>query len=407
MGRPAADGRGFSAVVVTYNALPSLKRCLDALRRTAGDAERLVVVDNASRDGTRAFLRALAARRSRLGWRRLEVILNARNLGFSGAANRALRSPLSAWTIFIDDDARVGPGWRKRLLAPAARDPRIGVVGGRVVTPGGVLLSAEIVPGVAAVGCREPDRGQRNYVRTCEAVCGACLAVRREVFDRGARFDERFFPCQSEEVDFCLQARSLGFRVLYNGAVAIVHDHLFRGGDRLARNERLLREKWRSFEAFPSRDSHPADRAWMNAQRRLDERRFLAAIPWCRRLAAADPVPAYGLLHLGLAYLGIGRWREAARELGRAISDGRLHPDKQALGELALALAQRRRSSPKSPRAPRARRPRSSPRPSAAGLRFPRDRPPSSVWRPICSTRTGARVWAGTAAAAAVRCARR
>lgn len=252
-----------AVVVVTYNAADQLRLCLESvLAHARGFPHDLLVIDNASGDGTRRYLEDL--RRNFPG---LMFLFNEKNIGFSGAANQAIARLANPWLAFLDDDVMVREGWLSELLKAAERHPRAGVVGCRFVGPDDKVFSAEIALPWGPVGHGDPDAGQWDYVRTCEAVCGACLLVRGDVLDRGIRFDERFYPCQHEDVDFCLQARKAGFQVLYDGALVLQHKHLFRGSGRLARNTELLLDKWNNFSDFPLHDSHPADAQFLAASR--------------------------------------------------------------------------------------------------------------------------------------------
>ena len=254
-------------LVVTYNAKKALARCLVSVFRFTKDfSYRLTVVDNASIDGTSEYLRRYFSSAIR-------VIRSKKNLGFCGGANLAIRRTELPWIVFLDDDAEVTPGWLKRFYGVAHKKPDTGMVGGRVVFPDGRMFSAEyhIVP-FGSAGRGERDRGQFNYVRETDALPGPCWLMPRSVVRKVGGFDERFFPSQYEDIDYCLRVRLAGYKIYYHGGVRIVHSHLFRSGTRrVARdNETKFYRKWRKILPLFPRASHNAeDRLMVSGARKL------------------------------------------------------------------------------------------------------------------------------------------
>ncbi|MBI4375732.1 MAG: glycosyltransferase family 2 protein [Elusimicrobia bacterium] len=319
-------------VIVTHNARRALKRCVESALRHSPEVE-IRVIDNASHDGTPILLESLARRHRRLSWAR-----HRRNLGFSAAANRAMREDPAEWTVLIDDDVECRAGWLDRLLA-AGRHAGAGVAGCRIVDHSGRIFSAELAPFWGACGQFEPDRGQRDYSRRCEAVCGACMAVRRDVFEATGGFDESFFPCQYEDLDFCLRARLKGFAVVYEGRLGLAHAHLLRDGGRRDENLRRLRGKWGDYAAFPLADSHALDRGLVELGRSVHRKDYAAALSQCARLRRHHPVPAYIDYFRGSAYAALERWRPSIRSLERALRETRLGERHRQTAELMLAQA--------------------------------------------------------------------
>ena len=83
--------------------------------------------------------------------------------------------------------------------------------------------------------------------------------MKREVVKKIGYFDTRFFPCQHEDIDFCLRARLGKYKIIYNGKTEIIHHNLFRDRDLFNKNWLKFIKKWRNIE-YPFPDSHPADK---------------------------------------------------------------------------------------------------------------------------------------------------
>ena len=207
-----------SVLICTRNRADSLEITLREFFRqrfAGGYDHELVVVDNGSTDRTRAVVEACAAAQPDVRWVHDPVpgLAHARNVGL--AATRG------ALVVFTDDDVRPAPDWLDTVHAEFAADPRIGLLGGRV------LLAHERLQPVSY----QPSTERREFTWPASGnfAIGANMAFRREVFDRVGRFDERLgagrFFAGAEEVDLFYRAMKAGYRQLYAPAAVVTHDH--------------------------------------------------------------------------------------------------------------------------------------------------------------------------------------
>jgi GT2 family glycosyltransferase len=132
--------------------------------------------------------------------------------------------------LFLNDDVRAtSSGWAELLAEQASRE-EVGVAGAVLWYPAGVLQHAGIVTGIGD-GVGHAGRYQRASqmwpwllaMREVSAVTGACLAIRRELFDQLGGFDEGF-PNNYNDVDLCFRARSRGYRVICVPVTGLVHE---------------------------------------------------------------------------------------------------------------------------------------------------------------------------------------
>ena len=134
MGEPRRDD--VAAVVVSYNVRELLLRCLESLREDG--VQRMVVVDNASADGTP---QALA------GEPDVDLVVLDRNVGFAGGANRGVARTDTPYVALVNPDEVVERGCTAALVEALERDPELAVVGPRITTPDGrVYPSARRFP---------------------------------------------------------------------------------------------------------------------------------------------------------------------------------------------------------------------------------------------------------------------
>ncbi|HXG49186.1 MAG TPA: glycosyltransferase, partial [Methylomirabilota bacterium] len=233
-----------SIVIPTFNNLPLTRQCLGSLyRNAAGPTHEIIVVDNASTDGSVEWLKAEHAAA------RLRAVFNSRNVGFARACNQGALEARGRFVLFLNNDTEVTPGWLESLVKTAA-EPGVGVVGARLLYPDGKIQHAgvEFINGV-------PDHPFRRAAAEAPAVCqrrdldmvtGACLLMPRELFVALAGFDE-VYQNGVEDVDLCLRVRMGGYRVVYEpGCVVTHHEGQSKGRfDHVSENLRRFFARWK------------------------------------------------------------------------------------------------------------------------------------------------------------------
>jgi N-acetylglucosaminyl-diphospho-decaprenol L-rhamnosyltransferase len=210
-----------SVIVVSFNVQGLLRDCLLSLR-AAGEELQVLVVDNASADGSAAMV----ARE----FPEVELLALERNAGFSAANNAAIERAAAEEILLLNPDTEVPPGALCGLRGFLAGRPRCGVVGPRLLNSDGSFQpSAWPQPTLRAV-LRDhllPPRWRRRAAAGPEAarevgwVSGAALLTRRAVIEQIGPLDEALF--WSEDVDFCRRAAHAGWEVWYAPHAAITH----------------------------------------------------------------------------------------------------------------------------------------------------------------------------------------
>ena len=217
-----------SVVVVNFNGVRLLADCLDSIaaQEVPGGLE-VVVVDNASTDGSREHLRA------RPDVRLVEV---DRNLGFAGGNNVGIRAASADLVALLNTDARARPGWLAGLAAALDGDPGAGAATPKVVFPGRPVRIQNAGSVIyrdgsgADRGSGELDAGQYDRPEEVFAFCGNGVMLRRRALDEAGLFDEDFFAYY-EDTDLSWRLRRRGWRILYRPEAVVEHDHATTSGE--------------------------------------------------------------------------------------------------------------------------------------------------------------------------------
>ena len=215
-----------SVVVVTYNALPWLERCLESV-----SGHELVVVDHGSTDGTPELVR------ERFPHARL---LEQANRGLAAGWNAGVAASTGRYVLLLNADAWAIADAVERLEAFADEHPDAAVVGPRLRNEDSTLqrsvrgfptlwrLATEflflrkLAPRTRALNAFYAGGFDHDAVRECDWLMGACLLVRRAAIDPVGPADEGFFLF-SEETDWCYRFRATGWKVLFYPGAEVVH----------------------------------------------------------------------------------------------------------------------------------------------------------------------------------------
>jgi GT2 family glycosyltransferase len=226
-------------VVVCWNDKDKITVALDsvfALPEVRDDPGRVnvVVSDNGSTDGSRAFLL------ERYG-DRLQIVENGANLGFAAACNRAFAATSADFVFLLNPDAELKPGALAAIVAFMDAHPRCGIAGSRIYnydgsvqqsvgefdTWGGAFLRSSAWgewPPFARFANGASLRGWKyDTERRVDLAIGAALAIRRSMIAEIGPFDERFF-LYHEEVDFARRAADAGWETWFVPGSEAVHE---------------------------------------------------------------------------------------------------------------------------------------------------------------------------------------
>ncbi|MDE2490205.1 MAG: glycosyltransferase family 2 protein, partial [Elusimicrobia bacterium] len=244
LGRPRPSRALTSIIVPCYNGLRYTRECLESVARHTPVPHEVIVVDNASTDGTAEWVR----RRPRV-----RLIRNATNRGFAAAINQGMRAARGSRLLWLNSDAVVTPGWLERLLACADRAPWIGAVAPCTDEIDG----PQRVPAPAFASARDLDLFAQAWALKNDGIgegvarlTGFCFLLKREAMDRVGLLDERFGVGTYEDFDYCLRLRQAGYDlVVARDAFVRHHGHKTFGGfeamaARAAANRELFLDKW-------------------------------------------------------------------------------------------------------------------------------------------------------------------
>ncbi|MCS3511318.1 glycosyltransferase [Pseudomonas grimontii] len=200
-----------SIVIVTYNNVELTQGCIQSLlRNTTYPDYELIIVDNASSDDTRNYLRYLGRTQANV-----TLVLNDRNLGFAAANNQGLRLATGEYLVLLNNDTVVPKGWVDPLLRHL-QDPQIGLVGPMTNSVGNEAKVVVDYVGLEHMEAFADQHVARHRGRTFDISMLAmfCVAMRREVLERIGWLDEAFGIGMFEDDDYSRRIQAAGLRTV-------------------------------------------------------------------------------------------------------------------------------------------------------------------------------------------------
>jgi GT2 family glycosyltransferase len=211
-------------IVLCYNGVELTLACLESLERQDYHNADVLVVDNASRDGTPAAVRTR--------FPSVNVIETGANLGFAAGNNVGLRYALAQgydYALLLNNDTEAAPDFLSSLVWAAEADPAIGVAGPTIYyydcfdiiwSAGGVIDWRRGNSSMRGNGL--PDHGQYHTPNEVDFVSGCALLCKRAALERAGLLDERFFMYY-EETEWCVRAGRAGFRIVHVPVAQLWH----------------------------------------------------------------------------------------------------------------------------------------------------------------------------------------
>jgi N-acetylglucosaminyl-diphospho-decaprenol L-rhamnosyltransferase len=240
-------------VVVAHSVRHELERLFDSIRRHAGIPVTTILVDNASRDDTRAWVRAQHPE--------VRMIKLDANLGVA-ARDHGLRESRTPYTLFLDSDAALTAGALPTLVDALERNPSWGLVGPRLVYDDGTVQAScrRFPPRLLPLLRRPPldrvferrrtvsEHLMRDFdhasTRPVLYVLGACQLFRTSLARAAGPFDDRVF-LGWDDADWCFRIRDAGGEIVFVADATVVHTYR-----RQTRRRPLSRAAWRQLRAF-------------------------------------------------------------------------------------------------------------------------------------------------------------
>lgn len=217
-----------SIIIVNWNTRQLLDACFASVRATLpDDSYELIVVDNASSDGSAAWIRA--------NFPNIKLVANSENVGFARANNQGLQSCTAEFALLLNSDAQLLPGTADKLITRLRQDERAAAAAPMLLNADGSFQAGPnddltlwnetlLALGLARLARHGHYPGYDSDAPFGEYAWlgGTCLLMRRAAWEQIGMLDPDYFM-YTEEADWCWRARKLGWTLVYDPEARVIH----------------------------------------------------------------------------------------------------------------------------------------------------------------------------------------
>lgn len=213
-----------SVIIVTFNSRETIKKCLESVFKYAPKAE-VLVVDNNSQDKTVEEIKKFG--------KKVILIESLENLGFAKACNLAASKATGNYLFFLNPDTEILNNALDKLVEFADNHPEAALIAPQLIKKNGEIQpSVKKLPTILGVILEYYFRQTGTYHEfipngnepvEVEAVYGAAMLIKKEIFQKIKGFDERYF-IYYEDLDLCKKIKKLGLKVVYYPNARVVHE---------------------------------------------------------------------------------------------------------------------------------------------------------------------------------------
>lgn len=217
---PSCEAPLVSIVIPVYNQWETTLACLVSILENTPDIPyEVIIADDDSQDDTRRLAELAPG---------VHHITNTENLGFLRNCNQAARQASGKYLVLLNNDTHVQPNWLAHLVYLVEQDEHVGIAGPMLLYPDGRLQEAGGIIWQDGSGWNYghldyPGRPEYNYLKEVDYISGACILVRKSLWDEIGGFDDRFAPAYYEDTDLAFEVRRRGYKVVYQPLSRVVH----------------------------------------------------------------------------------------------------------------------------------------------------------------------------------------
>lgn len=213
-----------SVIIVTYNGRNLLERFLPSVEKLDYQNYEVIIVDNASTDGSRTFIKS--------DYPHFGLVRSAKNFGTAEGSNLGLPHAKGEYILWLSNDMELDPSLLRWLVETAESSPEIGICTckmRRITAKGKKLNIIDSVGGdldilgfPSARGINEPDKGQLDKTSEVFFSFGGAMLIKREVINKIGAYDPTFFTL-ADDIDLCWRAHLIGYKVVAQPKAVLYH----------------------------------------------------------------------------------------------------------------------------------------------------------------------------------------
>ena len=273
---PVYENPEFSIIIPVYNKAIYTFNCLKSILKNTNIPYEVIVIDDCSNDETEKMMDFM---------KNCVYIRNEKNKGFVESCNTGAKNAKGNFLLFLNNDTIVTKNWLENILKIFDRFNDAGIVGVKLVFPDGKLQEAGSI--IFSDGScwnygkfDNPSNPEYNYIKKVDYCSGACITLKKEIFEKVNGFDDIFKPAYYEDTDLSMKIREIGLNVYYQPFSIVYHFEGITSGTDINKgikkfqeiNKNKFLEKWKDTLSLKH---YPPKTPLFIARERVDKGRIL------------------------------------------------------------------------------------------------------------------------------------
>jgi GT2 family glycosyltransferase len=209
-----------SILIPVYNQFNYTMSCIKSIfLNTKNIPYEIILIDDASTDETQSIKKYV---------KNITVIRNEKNQGFLLNCNKGAKEAKGKYLVFLNNDTIVMQDWLKNMLEVFEEKEKVGLVGPKFIYATGVLQEAGGIIWKDGSGWNygkydDPYKYEYNYLKEVDYISGACIMIKKDLWEKIGGFDLRYIPAYYEDTDLAFEVRKNGYKVIYQPKAVIIH----------------------------------------------------------------------------------------------------------------------------------------------------------------------------------------
>ncbi|MGE4385394.1 MAG: glycosyltransferase family 2 protein [Endomicrobiaceae bacterium] len=214
-----------SIIIPCFNAVKYTRQCVRSVLKYSSYDYELILINNGSSDGTKEYFKILKSKNKKEKYNRIKIIQFRENMGVAGALNLGISKSSGKYICYLNNDVIVTKNWLEGLVEACEKDHKNAIVG----TLFNAFENKKFVKAVEK-NKREIDRVaetvflmNKNKVKKAKTIHGLCMLIRKDIFSKVGFFNESFYPCFGEDIEFCKRVKKEGYNLVDALSVFVFH----------------------------------------------------------------------------------------------------------------------------------------------------------------------------------------
>lgn len=213
-------------IIPCFNAVKYTKQCIKSILKHTNINYELILINNGSDDGTKKYFYDLKKQLKPVKYLKKITILNFKtNLGVAKSLNLGISKSMGKYICYLNNDVIVTKDWLKKIVKAAKSDRQIGAVGTMFNSfeDKNTIKQAEKNKTLIDIIAQTISVKNCGKIKKAKTIHGLCMFIKKSVFKKVGLFNENFYPCFGEDIEFCDRLKENGYKLADVMDVYIFH----------------------------------------------------------------------------------------------------------------------------------------------------------------------------------------